>query len=354
MQRAISADSVSTLTDPTELGRLHTLALASAAYSKIRQFKLAYSPRNYKVWYVYEAGTNSELCDDLSRVMSTGLGVTPDDMDRLHDAHFPKDAAERIDEVGAGIKAEIDAVATIAANGALHAQLFGACLDSASQNFPDLSSDNLGSVVTGLIAAVKETARLNRDAIDRLARCSHQISCLRTDLNTAQSEIGTDALTGLANRKRFYEQFSDALAEATASRQPLSVVMIDIDHFKTFNDRFGHMIGDQVLRLVGASIRQHIRGSDLAARYGGEEFAVVLPHAAAVGARQVAEAIRKTIFAKPLKRKSNGETLGQVTVSLGVATLREGLTAEQMIELADQCLYAAKRAGRNRVVVAEG
>jgi diguanylate cyclase len=119
------------------------------------------------------------------------------------------------------------------------------------------------------------------------------------------------------------------------------MLMFDIDHFKSFNDSYGHLTGDQVLRLVGMSLKQTIKGQDITARYGGEEFAVVLPNTALRQALTVADHIRRAVMAKELKKKSTGEILGRVTISVGVSTL---------IERADACLYAAKRNGRNRVV----
>jgi diguanylate cyclase len=126
--------------------------------------------------------------------------------------------------------------------------------------------------------------------------------------------------------------------------------MIDIDHFKSFNDTYGHLTGDQVLRLVGMSLRHSIKGQDITARYGGEEFVVVLPETALRQAISVAENIRRSVMAKELKKKSTGEILGRVTISAGVATLRDTDDVHLLIERADTCLYAAKRSGRNRVV----
>jgi diguanylate cyclase len=355
MQNAVRVGSISLAESRSasdESQRLHTWALAAAVCAKIRQYGLPYTPQNYKIWYVYEAGTNEALCDDLARILGAGSGITPADMDRLHAVHFPGDSAERLDDIGFGLKAEIDAVSAIAGNSIVQTRIFGACLDSASRTFPGLTANTISAIVPMLLAAVEETARANRETVEKLQLCSRQIGSLRRALDAARNDSKTDALTGLANRKALDEFFSDAIAKATALSEPLSIILIDVDHFKSFNDRYGHLIGDQVLRLVAASIRSHVKGSDLAARNGGDEFAVVLPRATAHGAKQVAEAIRRTIFGKPLKKKSNGEALGQITISIGVATLRDGLTADQMIESADQCLYAAKRAGRNCVVVA--
>jgi diguanylate cyclase len=126
--------------------------------------------------------------------------------------------------------------------------------------------------------------------------------------------------------------------------------MFDIDHFKSFNDSYGHLTGDQVLRLVSLSLKQTIKGQDITARYGGEEFAVVLPSTALRQALTVADHIRRAVMAKELKKKSTGEILGRVTISVGVSMLKSGDDTYSLIERADACLYAAKRNGRNRVI----
>ncbi len=141
-----------------------------------------------------------------------------------------------------------------------------------------------------------------------------------------------------------------AVQNALATSEPLSLLMFDIDHFKSFNDSYGHLTGDQVLRLVGMSLKQTIKGQDITARYGGEEFAVVLPNTALRQALTVADHIRRAVMSKELKKKSTGEILGRVTISVGVSMLKPGDDTDSLIERADACLYAAKRAGRNRVV----
>ena len=110
------------------------------------------------------------------------------------------------------------------------------------------------------------------------------------------------------------------------------------------------MTGDQVLRLVAMSVKQNVKGQDTAARYGGEEFAVVLPNTVLRSAITVADHIRRAVMTKELMKRSTGEHLGRVTISIGVAVLQEGDTAASLIERADTCLYAAKRHGRNRVM----
>ena len=127
-------------------------------------------------------------------------------------------------------------------------------------------------------------------------------------------------------------------------------MLADIDHFKTFNDTFGHLIGDQVLRLVALALKDNVKGRDIAARYGGEEFAVILPETSLRQATTVGEHIRRAVMGKELMKRSTGENLGRITVSVGVASLHRGESVAALIERADNCLYAAKRNGRNRVI----
>nr|WP_246349399.1 GGDEF domain-containing protein [Devosia subaequoris] len=159
-----------------------------------------------------------------------------------------------------------------------------------------------------------------------------------------------DPLTKIANRKSFDEGLADAIAVAADGGTPLCLMLLDIDHFKNFNDTYGHQTGDQVLRLVAMTLKSNIKGKDLAARYGGEEFVAVLPSTDLDGAVIIAENIRKAIQAKELLKRSTNEKLGRITASFGVAVFAPNDNAMSLIERADRCLYAAKRAGRNRVV----
>ena len=126
--------------------------------------------------------------------------------------------------------------------------------------------------------------------------------------------------------------------------------MVDIDFFKKFNDNYGHQLGDQVLKLVAKTLTTSVREGDLPARYGGEEFSVVLPNADLEVAREIAERIRKRVGVKKIVKRSTGEDLGNITMSLGIARYDIGESMQELIKRADEALYAAKRTGRNRVL----
>jgi diguanylate cyclase (GGDEF)-like protein len=177
----------------------------------------------------------------------------------------------------------------------------------------------------------------------------------------------TDALTGLYNYRYFHERLHSEMARSARYGHPLSLVMIDLDHFKQVNDRYGHLKGDEVLRHVAGTIRRNTRrydepmtikdtDIDIASRYGGEEFIVIMPETAAHGAAVAAERLRAAIEAEvglAVGLKDEHGRTRPVTGSFGVAAFEKGLGPESLIKLADDAVYQAKRSGRNRVVMAE-
>ncbi|HET9159601.1 MAG TPA: GGDEF domain-containing protein, partial [Caulobacteraceae bacterium] len=162
-------------------------------------------------------------------------------------------------------------------------------------------------------------------------------------------EAMTDALTGLANRKAFDETLNAAVAHGAKAGEPLSLAIVDIDHFKNFNDTWGHQTGDQVIRFVASVIGRTAAPPRFAARYGGEEFAIIFPGETSDQAKTALEDIRVEISSRMLKRRSTNEDLGTISVSAGLAQWTAGETLDALIERADGALYFAKRNGRNQV-----
>jgi diguanylate cyclase (GGDEF)-like protein len=190
--------------------------------------------------------------------------------------------------------------------------------------------------------------------VSRLRQGQEELATINGMLTEKNKELQvlsiTDSLTGLHNRKHFMEVLANEVARARRNKNPFSVMMIDTDHFKKYNDTFGHQVGDALLKKIGVIFMESLRNVDYPSRYGGDEFIVLLPEVEKEKAFEVAERIRGLVAAKTLSRDTNRVA---VTVSIGVAAFPEhGDTPEAIIASADGALYHAKRNGRNRVVLA--
>jgi diguanylate cyclase len=189
----------------------------------------------------------------------------------------------------------------------------------------------------------------NQELEHRLARSKKEVEKLRRDLEDVRRDALTDPLTGIANRKLFDQRLREACAAALEDGGSTALVMCDIDHFKAFNDRFGHRVGDEVLKLVARHLRDHVKGRDTPARYGGEEFALILPATTLDGAAALAEQIRKGLAGHRLTSRKSEMRYGNCTISLGIAVYRLGERLDDLLLRADRALYLAKDRGRNRV-----
>jgi diguanylate cyclase len=329
-----------------------TMAFAEVALGQIRSLRQTAVPRNYEIWYVYATGYNAPLNKIINETLARNGKLSESDLEQIYETYLSHiKASYRIDKVGARVIGEIDDVMTLITDALGMSQSYDSKLSGASENLRNAKNrDQIKAVVDGLIKSTREMQETNKALENRLVLSKNEISNLQHSLEAIRAESLTDPLTGLGNRKYFDRSIEMAVRSALASGEPLSLMMFDIDHFKSFNDSYGHLTGDQVLRLVAQSLKQTIKGQDITARYGGEEFAVVLPNTGLRQALMVADHIRRAVMAKELKKKSTGEILGRVTISAGVSMLKPGDDTDSLIERADGCLYAAKRNGRNRVI----
>jgi diguanylate cyclase (GGDEF)-like protein len=204
-----------------------------------------------------------------------------------------------------------------------------------------------------LTSAFNDMARRVRESRDELAQAAGALARTNDQLEQAKERFRaqaiTDALTGLFNRRHFEDTLDEQIERAAAEGWPLSLLLLDLDHFKQYNDRWGHTQGDEELRRVAAQVTKSIRTTDMAFRYGGEELAVLLPSCTKEQAAEVAEKIRTAVGA----HGHRAGVLGRTTVSIGVATFPlDGRAARGLVDTADGALYAAKAAGRDRVSLA--
>lgn len=329
-----------------------TMAFAEIALGQIKALRQSASPRNYEIWYTYATGYNPALNQKINELLSRKGNLSEADVDEIFDSYLaPERLTEQIDEVGSQVMDEIEQVMSMIDAAMGSASKHSETLADATQRLDHaIDRDGLRAIVESLVKTTADMERTNKNLEARLLASKHEINQLQASLDAVRTESMTDPLTSLANRKYFDATLAKAISDAAKTRVPLSLIMTDIDHFKAFNDNFGHLTGDQVLRLVAMAVKQNVKGQDVAARYGGEEFAVVLPDTILRSAITVADHIRRAVMTKELMKRSTGEHLGRITISLGVATLRPGDTAQSLLERADACLYAAKRHGRNRVI----
>ncbi len=329
-----------------------TMAFAEVALGQIRSLRQTAVPRNYEIWYVYATGYNAALNKIINETLARSGKLTEADLEQIYETYLSHiKTTDRIDKVGARVIGEIDDVMKLITDALGMASVYDADLSSASRELAGAqSAEQVRAIVDVLVKSTREMRETNKALEERLMISKNEISTLQQSLEAIRAESLTDPLTGLGNRKYFDRMIDMAVQHALANNEPLSLLMFDIDHFKSFNDSYGHLTGDQVLRLVGMSLKQAIKGQDITARYGGEEFAVVLPNTGLRQALTVADHIRRAVMAKELKKKSTGEILGRVTISVGVSLLKLGDDTDSLIERADACLYAAKRNGRNRVI----
>ena len=329
-----------------------TIAFADIALGQMKALRQPATPRNYEIWYTYATGLHPELNQQVNTAIEAKGAIAEADLAKIYENHLtPTRLTERIDEVGSQVKSEIDQVMAMIDAAVGSANSYTESLAGATQQL-DLSKDREGlrAIVESLVQTTKSMEHSNQQLEERLLASKREINELQENLEAVRTESLTDPLTQLANRKFFDTTLEKSIEHAFASKEPLSLLLTDIDHFKAFNDNFGHLTGDQVLRLVGMSVKHNVKGKDTAARYGGEEFAIILPSTVLRAAITVAEHIRRAVMAKELMKRSTGEHLGRITISVGVATLNPGDNAQSIIERADACLYAAKRNGRNRVI----
>ncbi len=329
-----------------------TITIGEKAFAHIRGHRSAAYPRAYELWYTYVTGHHPALMRAINDLLRKFGRVTQSELDDIYDRFINTNRftaeAERatlrllnqMDNVG-------DALET--AKGEIN-EYRGTLNDSVDVMDHGVNEERLRAIVKQLTASTRRMSKLNAKLSDQLTDAKSEVVELREALEAIRTESQIDPVTTLVNRMFFDTALADALRHAQRTGDTLSLLMTDIDHFKKFNDTFGHLTGDQVLRLVAVSIKQNVKGLDTAARFGGEEFAIILPGCDLVGATQVAEQVRKAVQARELVKRSTGENLGRVTISIGVATFRKDDTPITIVERADAALYAAKRGGRNMVV----
>lgn len=237
-----------------------------------------------------------------------------------------------------------DRIHDLAKNVVSHVGDHGAKVDAFSSDLQAMADQPASLSTDTLLLTIGRMTYANTDLQQRLSRIEKQIAAQAAELRSYGSEVRTDSLTGLANRRAFDDEVQRRFAEWQRRRTPFTLLILDVDHFKQVNDSNGHPAGDAVLRHIGNVIANNSRQMDFRCRYGGDEFVVILPDTAAQEARIAAERIRKAIETTVIPFE--GDSLS-VTCSIGVARIGVGDDVMKLVRRADEALYKAKEAGRN-------
>ncbi len=326
--------------------------IAEVAFAQMIKNGVPATPQNFEIWFAYAAGENQDLIARVDGVIKQGTGFTVSDTEALREKFFANsDHTRAMEAMGEEMEAAMGRVTESLKSAGENTSEYGEALSGVSGELGDATDPKAVKImIDKLVTATKNMEQHSKVLETRLQESTEEVSTLRDNMEAIRTESLTDQLTGLANRRAFDETLHDAKEETLKEGTPLCLLMGDIDKFKAFNDTWGHQTGDQVLKLVAHCFKEAVKGRDTPARYGGEEFAVILPDTDLDGALAVAEEIRRMVESKKVVKRSTGETLGTITLSLGAAIFRSQEELTDLIERADTCLYAAKNAGRNRVM----
>lgn len=309
------------------------------------------TPLNYFIWYQYLKGDHPKFRQEMDRALHDPFGYNDRLARRLYNEFFSEDDTADT-EFDLAFKRLINAIVKKLNLWSDKIEHHSEQLDKAHRQ---LSQNNLDPAkLKELTNTVRSTANSMQESTLALHRemmeGQDEIARLRKQLIEARSELMMDELTEVGNRKAFNNAMLEHTQNAAENPGSFSLIMTDIDHFKRFNDTFGHLVGDSVLRYFANIMKKNKQDNETICRYGGEEFAILIADCTQEEATTRAEEIRTDIKEAKLKRKDSSKELGKITASFGVATYRGSAeTIEEFIKRADKALYFAKESGRDQV-----
>ena len=324
----------------------------NSALEMMKKNGIPANPDNFTVWFNYFSGHIPDLKRALDILIDNDQEFVETRNQEIYNKFFTFETETlAIGEAASNAEAELTRILEYLGLAGEGAAEYGKVLEAFSGEINDSGEpETIKTVITNALLATRDMERQNKSLEEKFNASSVEIGRLREDLENMRHEAMTDGLTGIANRKLFDAELRRCAIQAMENGELLSLFIIDIDYFKKFNDTFGHQIGDQVLKLLAQTLTSSIKGQDLAARFGGEEFCVILPGTGVDNAVKLAEIIRNKVGKKQVLNRKTGESMGQITVSVGVAEFSYGEPLSQLILRADEAMYTAKRTGRNRVV----
>lgn len=327
------------------------VAYLKQALPKMLQYELPPHPVNYSLWYNYVSARSPELNNAMDQVLQAEGTVSHAQSMQLFRRYVLGPATKDQQKTVAKLQALAAALAGQLDASAHGSSVFDQQLDRSLQDLQNArDGEQLDRSIDALVDSIGALSAANRDFRQQIQQSQLRIEQLKSELLQTQRSADCDPLTRLNNRRAFDRELRRLLCE-TGGREPLCLIFCDVDRFKQFNDDYGHLMGDRVLRRVGELLMEQTPANAIAARFGGEEFAVILPQTKPEQAHALAEQLRHRIEQLRVKLKNSDRVLDNITASFGIAGALPGDTLDSLLERADQGLYAAKRAGRNRVCI---
>lgn len=338
---------------PKDVGYEDAMRMAVETFDIMQQYKTPPVPEAYEIFYAYAARRPAEIVGRVEEAASAD-GVL--DLHQIYGIHcdlfsYPEALRNHQETTNEKLDSELSVVLEMVESHLKRNVDYSESLGSANDELTTSSSPQaLRRTIEKLLIENEKSREESRALAESLETSQSSIREMREQLAKAREAGFQDALTRLHNRRHFDAQLPKEIALAQESQSVLSLVMVDVDHFKSVNDTFGHPAGDAVLRVLGKMLADNVKGRDIPVRYGGEEFSIILPDTTAEGASTLANKIRRQLERKKMVLRDTNQDLGKITASFGVAELRLDDTMATLIARADQMLYKAKRTGRNKVV----
>lgn len=310
------------------------------------------SPLNYFVWYQYYKGDIPKFRQEMDSVLNDPFGYNDRVGKRLYDEYLSDDDSATSDFDRAFrrlIESMVRKMNVWSTKLESQTQELDACTSQLSN--PDLNADQVKAITNTVLSTATSMKESSRAFQEEMIQGTDEVKHLRQQLIQARAEAMQDELTEIGNRKAFNLALEELIIEADDAPEKLCLIISDIDHFKNFNDTYGHLVGDSVLRYYASIMKKSTQDNETICRFGGEEFAVLLANSSLEEAKERAEEIRLGIQSAQLKRKNESKPIKTITASFGIASYRKDEKADDFIARADTALYQAKDNGRNQVVL---